>query len=84
MQVDKVIGCDEFLEADVSHCPIDLGPDPFKLRPFLLDFLMRLLGHFFLVFDQILYMVDAAIPLFKDKFVSADTDQSPQIHLDLE
>jgi len=22
--------------------------------------------------------------LFKDKFVSADTDQSPQIHLDLE
>jgi hypothetical protein len=23
-------------------------------------------------------------PLFKDKFVSADTDQSPQIHLDLE
>jgi hypothetical protein len=23
-------------------------------------------------------------PLFKDKLVSADTDQSPQIHLDLE
>jgi hypothetical protein len=22
--------------------------------------------------------------MFKDKFVSADTDQSPQIHLDLE
>jgi hypothetical protein len=30
--------------------------------------------------------IDVALPLavFKDKFVSADTDQSPQIHLDLE
>jgi hypothetical protein len=30
-----------------------------------------------------MWITDESI-LFKDKFVSADTDQSPQIHLDLE
>jgi hypothetical protein len=31
-----------------------------------------------------LFSSSCAFFLFKDKFVSADTDQSPQIHLDLE
>jgi hypothetical protein len=45
MQVDKVLGCVEFWETDVSHHMIDLGPDPFTINPFLLDFLLRFLGR---------------------------------------
>jgi ribonuclease HI len=38
----------------------------------------------FLAFSASLFEVPALSTVFKDKFVSADTDQSPQIHLDLE
>jgi hypothetical protein len=62
MQVDKVIRCVEFLEADVSHHLIGLGPNPFTLVPFILDLLMKFLGYFHPVFDQLLYAVDVVVP----------------------
>jgi hypothetical protein len=46
MQVDKVIGCAEFWEADVSHRPVDLGPSSFRTRPISLGFPDEVLGPF--------------------------------------
>jgi hypothetical protein len=62
MQVEKVLGCAEFWETYVSHHPIDLGPTPFAINPFILDIPVIFLGHLHPIFNQIPYTVDVVVP----------------------